>query len=222
MSRKRKSVPRWKKLLVGTLAATTIGGGALAATNINYFRGEKVIEVVDGDTFIIQNHQPIRLYGINSPDVSYCFGAEAKQALSSLILNKRVQLREPEVDRFGSRVMSLVYANGVLINEVMVRAGFGEYQNEGGSQKTQLDKANMYARENHIGIYSSTCVQPEPPTPTCTIKGNNDTNQRKKIYFLPNCHGYPRTLILKYQGDAWFCTEAEAKKAGFIKSDTCK
>ena len=206
---------------MAALAAGTIGGGALAAGNLPYFKGEKVIEVVDGDTFIIENKQPIRLYGLNAPDIRYCFGKEAQQALSSLILNKRVQLREPEVDRFGRRVMSLVYVNGILINEIMVRAGFGEYENEGGSQKTRMDAANTYARENHIGIYSPECYQAEPPDPSCIIKGNNDTNQREKKYFLPQCWGYGRVLILKYQGDAWFCTEAEAKKAGFEKSETC-
>jgi endonuclease YncB( thermonuclease family) len=223
MRRKKKStIPRWKKLLVAALGTAMIGGGALAAGNLPYFKGEKVIEVVDGDTFIIENKQPIRLYGLNAPDIHYCFGKEAQQALSSLILGKRVQLREPEVDRFGRRVMSLVYVNGVLINEVMVRAGFGEYENEGGSQKSRMDAANTYARENHIGIYSPQCYLPEPPDPACAIKGNNDTNQRNKIYFLPQCRGYSRVLILKYQGDDWFCTEAEARVAGFVKSETCK
>ncbi len=220
--KKKRTIPRWKKLLVAALGAATIGGGALAAGNLPYFKGEKVIEVVDGDTFIIENHQPIRLYGINAPDITYCYGKEAKQALSTLILGKRVQLREPEVDRYGRRVMSLVYENGVLINEVMVRAGFGEYGNEGGSQKTRMDAANTYARENHVGIYSSECSQADPPNPSCTIKGNNDTNQREKIYFLPQCWGYGRVLILKFQGDEWFCTEAEARAAGFTKSETCK
>jgi endonuclease YncB( thermonuclease family) len=219
---RRSGTARWKKLLVAALAAGTIGGGALAAGNLPYFKGEKVIEVVDGDTFIIENKQPIRLYGINAPDIHYCFGKEAQQALSSLILGKRVQLREPEVDRFGRRVMSLVYVNGVLVNEVMIRAGFAEYENEGGSQGARMDEANTYARENHIGIYSPECYRPEPPHPSCTIKGNFDKTKYKKIYFTPQCGGYPQVFILKYQGDDWFCTEAEAKRAGFVQSETCK
>ena len=220
--KKKRVVPRWKKLLIAAIAAATLGGGALAAGNLPYFKGEKVIEVVDGDTFIIENKQPIRLYGVNAPDIHYCFGKEAQQALSSLILGKLVQLREPEVDRFGRRVMSLVYINGVLVNEVMIRAGFAEYENEGGSQGARMNSANMYARTNHIGIFSPQCYQTEPTNPSCVIKGNNDTNKRNKMYFLPQCRGYSRVLILKYQGDDWFCTESEAKRAGFVKSDTCK
>ena len=43
--KKKQAVPRWKKLLVAALGAATIGGGALAVSNINYIRGEKVVEV---------------------------------------------------------------------------------------------------------------------------------------------------------------------------------
>jgi endonuclease YncB( thermonuclease family) len=199
-----------------------IAGGAVAAGNINYFRGEKVISVYDGDTFQIENNQPIRLAGINAPEIHNCMGEDAKNALTSLILNKRVQLREPEVDQTRSRVMSLVYLNGTLINEVMVRAGLAEYENQAGSQKARMDAANTYARENHIGIYGPECYKPDPPNAHCIIKGNFDTTRYKKIYYLPRCGGYYQTFILTYQGDAWFCTEAEARAEGFTKSETCK
>ena len=43
--------------------------------------GELVVEVVDGDTFIIQNRQPIRLYGVDAPAVEDCMGTEARQTL---------------------------------------------------------------------------------------------------------------------------------------------
>jgi endonuclease YncB( thermonuclease family) len=220
--KKKQGLPRWKKLLVVALGAATIGGGTLAVNNINYIRGEKVIEVVDGDTFRIENGQPIRLAGINAPEINNCMGKDAKNALSSLILNKRVHLREPEVDHYGTRVMSLVYLNGTLINETMVRAGLAEYDNWAGSQKSRMDDANIYARENKIGIFGPECYRPDPPNSQCTIKGNFDTTRYKKIYYLPHCNGYYQTFILTYQGDSWFCTEAEAKKAGFTKSDTCK
>lgn len=223
MARKKKKViPRWKKLLVAALVAGTIGGGALTAGNLPYFKGEKVIEVVDGDTFIIENHQPIRLYGLNAPELENCMGQDAKHALSSLILDKRVQLREPIADRGTRRVMTLVYSDEKLINEVMIRAGLAEYANQGGSQKARMDKANAYARENHIGIYSPTCYQTEPPDPACEIKGNFNAYLNKKIYSTPNCSHYPQIIIMKHQGDAWFCSEKEAQKAGFEKSETCE
>lgn len=220
-SKKKHTVPRWKKLLVAGLAAATVGGGALATGNLPYLKGEKVIEVVDGDTFIIENKQPIRLYGINAPDLKNCMGNDSKRALSTLILGKRVQLREPVTDRGTRRVMALVYQNGTLINEVMIRAGLAQYYGEGQSQAERMKNANVYARGNNIGIYSPRCYQTEPPNPNCAIKGNFNDYSDKKEYFTPACDHYGQVIILKYQGDDWFCTEAEARKAGFTKSDTC-
>lgn len=220
--KKKKRVAGWKRLVVAAIAAGAIGGGALATGNLPYFKGEKVIEVVDGDTFIIESHQPVRLYGLDAPELENCMGQDAKQALSSLILNKRVQLREPVTDRGTRRVMTLVYSGGKLINEVMIRAGLAEYSGQGQSQKSRMKEANDYARTNHIGIFSPVCYQFEPPDPSCVIKGNYKTYQYKKLYATPGCRHYSQIIIMKHQGDAWFCTESEAKKAGFTKSEECK
>lgn len=222
MKRKKKStIPRWKKLLVAALAAGTIGGGALAAGNLPYFKGEKVIRVLDGDTFLIESLQSIRLYGINAPELGNCMGGDAKQALSTLILGKRVQLREPVSDP-NRRIMALVYQNGTLVNEVMIRAGLAAYTGQGQSQQERMKSANEYARNTHIGIYSPICYQVKPPDPDCVIKGNVDIYNNTKIYYTPACKYYSPVIVEKYRGDDWFCTEAEAKKAGFTKSDTCK
>lgn len=207
---------------MGTLAATTIGGGALAATNINYFRGEKVIEVVDGDTFQIENKQLVRLLGVYAPELGNCMASDAKNALSSMILNKRVQLREPLVDKRYGRVLALVYQNGILINDVLLRAGFAVYKNARSSQANVLYKSDIYARTNKVGIFSTVCTLPEPPDLSCTIKGNMNSTTNEKEYYLPSCDHYGQVIVYKFEGDDWFCTEAEAKKAGFIKSDTCK
>jgi endonuclease YncB( thermonuclease family) len=217
---KKRTIPRWKKLLAAALAAAAISGGAIAG-NLPYFQGEKVIEVIDGDTFFITNHQRIRLYGVNAPELSYCMGNDAKKALSSLILGKRIFIRTPVADRYG-RIMALVYQKKTLINEVMLRSGMAQYDGAGKSGREQLYRADIYARNNKIGIYSSTCTQTNPPNPSCTIKGNVDITTDRKNYFLPKCAYYPAVIIHKFEGDDWFCTEAEAKKAGFVKSNTCK
>lgn len=222
MSSKKKSIlPRWKKLLVAGLAAATVGGGALAAGNLPYFKGEKVVEVVDGDTFFIANHQRVRLYGTNAPERDRCMSIDAKQALSSLILGKYVQIREPVADRYG-RIMALVYQDKQFINEIMLRSGLSQYEGAGQSQRPILYNADIYARTHKLGIYSTKCTQTEPPNATCTIKGNVDTTTDRKVYFLSFCQHYPAVIVHKFEGDDWFCTESEAKKAGFTKSDTCK
>ncbi|MHA1401439.1 MAG: sunset domain-containing protein, partial [Candidatus Heimdallarchaeaceae archaeon] len=37
-----------------------------------------------------------------------------------------------------------------------------------------------------------------------------------------SCKFYVASVVEKYRGEEWFCTEAEAKKAGYVKSKSCK
>ena len=140
-SKKKKSNYRWRKLLIGIVGTTVVGIGAYSYKNLPFYIGEKVVEVVDGDTLIIANRQPIRLYGINAPELEYCLGKDAKDALTSLILNKKVILREPLSDGRG-RILALVYQNGRLINEIMIKSGLAQYRRQGGSETEKLSKAN--------------------------------------------------------------------------------
>src|SRR5205085_1310703 len=55
----------------------------------------------------------------------------------------------------------------------------------------------------------------------CTIKGRNNLRSQvtgyRGIYHLPSCRSYARTNT----PHRWFCSEEEAKAAGFRKSYTC-
>jgi hypothetical protein len=117
--------------------------------------------------------------------------------------------------------MALVYQGNTFVNYVMLRSGLAAYDGAGKNQRKELYKADMYARNNKVGIYSTTCTQTEPPNPACAIKGNMDTTSDNKNYFLPGCGFYSAVIIHKFEGDDWFCSEAEARKAGFVKSETC-
>lgn len=51
----------------------------------------------------------------------------------------------------------------------------------------------------------------------CLIKGNI-SSKKEKIYHLPNQQYYEKTKIDESKGEKWFCTEEEAKEAGWRKS----
>lgn len=51
------------------------------------------------------------------------------------------------------------------------------------------------------------------PTGNCLIKGNISDNGR--IYHTPGSPSYDRTKIEESKGERWFCTEAEARAAGW-------
>ena len=91
----------------------------------------------------------------------------------------------------------------------------------GGAKRDNLSNATNYAQNKNLGVYSNLCTQQENlQKPECNIKGNNRDGQR--MYRFPGCKNYDSTLVQLYRGDQWFCTETEAKKAGFTKGGDCK
>ena len=51
----------------------------------------------------------------------------------------------------------------------------------------------------------------------CNIKGNVST-QGERIYHVPGDRYYDDTRISKSHGERWFCTEQEARAAGWRRS----
>jgi micrococcal nuclease len=219
MPKPKKKKLSWKKVALAVGATAIIAGSVGVAKKI-VNPGEKVVEVIDGDTFFIANRQRIRLLGVDAPELQYCFGKEAKDALTKKVLNKKVILKELKVDVYR-RVMALVYADNEPINEFMVKNGFAIYEWDGGSESPSLKTANDFARKNNLGIFSPTCYQLNPPKPKCTIKGNIRDDDGVKTYLMSTCSHYYQTVVEKFRGEDWFCTEKEAKDAGFVKSSNC-
>jgi hypothetical protein len=58
---------------------------------------------------------------------------------------------------------------------------------------------------------------PTPP-PGCDIKGNISLRTGERIYHVPGGEYYDSTVISSALGEAWFCTEAEARENGWRKS----
>ena len=216
----KKLSVKWKKILLGAMAASTIAVAGFTFKTLPYFIGEKVIEVVDGDTFQLANKQNVRLYGLDAPEPENCLGQEAKQALEALIFGKKVILREPIV--INGRPICLVYQDNIFVNEVMLRLGLAIYDRHGQSETARLKEASNYAKENQVGVYSVKCTELKPSDQKCTIKGNIDPERNLKEYYQADCRFYPLVIIQKYEGDRWFCTEKEAKDSGFVPASSCR
>lgn len=212
---------RLKKLAVAVLVVMVPGLATAIRFTDRYPVGDKVVQIIDGDTFKLQNKQTIRLSSLNAPELDKCYGQEAKKALSELILNKRVILLEPYADRYG-RVMALVLSDGQIINEIMVRNGYAVSDGENSIAKKAIKDANDYARDNKLGIFTEKCSQTIPPDPDCVIKGNHDQRQNRPLYSYPGCTNYNRTIVDVWKDDQWFCSEEDALKAGYTKSGDCQ
>lgn len=191
--------------------------------NINISNSSVFIrDVIDGDTLVTGTGSRIRLMRVDAPELQYCFGQESKDKLYELTVGNKVILKDQTGDSFG-RVVALVYVGNTLVNEVMLREGFLRYQGGSSSEKDKLQTAGDEARANKLGIYSEKCRQStNPDDPKCSIKGNIDKSNGKKTYHFPGCSGYESNVIVeKDLGEQWFCSEKEAKAAGFVKSENC-
>jgi hypothetical protein len=56
------------------------------------------------------------------------------------------------------------------------------------------------------------------PASTCNIKGNISVKNGERIYHVPGQKYYVETKIEARRGERWFCSEAEARAAGWRKS----
>jgi len=184
---------------------------------------DKVVEVVDGDTFFIQNRQPIRLYGVNAPELGNCYSEESKAELTKMILGKEIRLTGLQVDHYGRVVADVYLKDETYINLHMVRGGYAVYVRAYDQNIEKMKETGGVARQNKIGIFSPNCYQKEPENPKCKIKGSLDEKSPdRKFYLNPSCAYYDSVVVEKYLGEQWFCNEDEAIQAGFAKSPNCK
>jgi len=215
---KRKKLS-WKKVALAVGATAIIAGGVGVVKKV-IIPGEKVVAVIDGDSFKIGSDQTIRLFGADAPELQYCFGQEAKEALTKKISGKTVILKELKTDIYR-RVMALVYLDGKSVNEYIVKNGFAESHRDAGTETDAINTAEDFAKANRLGIFSPKCYQINPPNPKCLVKGNITQSNGTKVYFVLGCNHYTATIIEKHKGEDWFCSEIAAKSAGFTKSPDC-
>lgn len=219
---KKKGKSLKTKITAGVIGGILLISGGAMVTKRVISPYEKVVSVIDGDSFKIGRDQTIRLSSLDAPEEENCAGKESKAMLTKMIDGKKVILKELKTDRYG-RVMAMVYSkDGENINEYMVKNGLALHIWDTSTQNEILDAANNFARKNNLGIFSSECYQTTPPNPKCAIKGNIIEHTKNKEYILPECNMYSSSIIERYKGEEWFCSETEAKKAGYIKSKNCK
>ena len=52
----------------------------------------------------------------------------------------------------------------------------------------------------------------------CDIKGNVSYNGDRRLYYMPGDRDYASTRISPGRGERWFCSEAEARAAGWRRA----
>ncbi len=125
---------------------------------------EKVIRVIDGDTFEIQGGIKVRLIGVDTPEMKNknktidCFAQEAKQKMEKLLTNQEVVLEKDvsETDRYG-RLLRYVYLEDKMINDTLVKEGYARIATfpPDVKFKDQFLASERQAREAKAGLWQA-------------------------------------------------------------------
>src|SRR5688572_30056877 len=198
-------------------------------------------DVTDGDSFEIGATR-VRLFGIDAPEGrqsctrdggDWACGNEAARKLRSLIGDRTVTCAQRDVDDYG-RIVAVCRSGAADLAGEMARSGFAVAYRRYSSD--YVDEENE-ARAAKRGIWGGGFAAPEvyrrserneapaprrdvqpPPQPAprdgCYIKGNIN-GEGDRIYHVPSSSSYADTMIDGNKGERWFCTEAEARAAGW-------
>lgn len=85
----------------------------------------KVIQVIDGDTVIIENGFHVRYIGIDAPEKNEAYYLEATLLNKKLVEGKSIRLEKDtsEKDKYG-RILGYIYVDDIFINAEIVRLGY--------------------------------------------------------------------------------------------------
>ncbi len=86
-----------------------------------------VTKVIDGDTFVIDTGEKVRLICINTPERNENGFEEAKQFLESLVLNKNAALEKDMTnkDKYG-RLLRYAFVDDIFVNREMFQKGYAK------------------------------------------------------------------------------------------------
>jgi len=127
-----------------------------------------VIVVIDGDTVLFKpDHYhasgraflKIRLADIDAPEKDQAYGDAATHALTTLVLNQRVEVSPVATDVYG-RTIARIQMGGVRVNAELVRRGLA-WASTRQRDNSALMAVQREARHAKRGLWED--VEPMPP-----------------------------------------------------------
>jgi len=219
----------WPTALAVFLALAIVLPAPVRAEPVQEGSGQA--RVVDGDSLDIAGVR-VRLEGIDAPErgqrckrswlpLTWRCGRSATRALTKLINDQPVRCVLQGRDKYD-RMIGVCYVADRDLNAAMVRSGhawaFIKYST------TYVAEENR-ARAEKRGIWQAQTqtawafraqkwrVSEQAAPKDCPIKGN--ISDRGRVYHMPWSPWYKRVRINRGKGERWFCSEAEARTAGW-------
>ena len=127
-------------------------------------RKVRIRRVVDGDSLevkygglfsFMRRPFPVRLYGIDAPELSQPYGRESREQLAALVRRGGIRMEEKATDRYG-RTVGLLYPprrGREPINVAMVRAGMAYWYRRYGGRDLGFPEAEAEAQAKRRGVW---------------------------------------------------------------------
>ena len=153
-------------------------------------------------------------------------------------------------DKYGRLLRYVALADGTNVSLSLIKEGYAYEYTYDLPYKYQSDfkNAQKLAMDQKKGLWGSMCQKiatgevkkptnstvtqissvttTTPPATvsvsnnSCTVKGNISSS-KEKIFHVPGCQSYSKTVIDESEGEKWFCSESEAVQAGWRKALNC-
>lgn len=147
-----------ERALLTTIAALTF---ALASPVIPS-EWRHVERVIDGDTVVLDGGERVRLIGVDTPETVHPrkpverYGKEASEFTRTMVEGRRVRLEygTEREDRYGRTLAYVYMEDGTLLNEVIIKYGYGHaYTRFPFSKMDDFREAERSAREDRVGLW---------------------------------------------------------------------
>ncbi|MFY0692125.1 MAG: thermonuclease family protein [Paracoccaceae bacterium] len=188
------------------------------------------VRVIDGDTFDVGKHR-VRVFGIDAPEADqtcttkggaeWACGAWVSAEVKSRYDGRFLRCVTRDEDQYGRVVASCIDQQGQDVGAKLVQDGLAMAYRRYSNRYALAEKAAAAAQrgvwgsafENPAEFRKSRAQGGPPPDRDCIIKGN--ISGAGRIYHRPGNRDYERTVISPNKGERWFCSEAEARAAGW-------
>ena len=118
----------------------------------------EVLEVKDGDSIILSNHEEIRLAHIDCPEYDQPWGDKATEFVTNLCLHKEVRLKRYGKDKYG-RTIAEVFLDETNVNHELVKEGLAWHYRRYSSDK-YYQQLELEARAKKKGLWSTKHIAP--------------------------------------------------------------
>lgn len=188
-----------------------------------------VVKMGDGDNLRVGGSENLRLIDIDAPEMdqtcdltngqTFACGAWVADTVRAAFDGRRATCKAQRRDRYDRPLVTCLI-DGEDLGARLVREGLARTYRDAPAYAEEQKAAILAAR----GLWAMSMQDPaehrraggqQPPAANaaCAIKGNISANGR--IYHRPGDDSYARTTIRTDRGERWFCSEADARAAGW-------